>query len=71
MVLKVYSSTGMMCLAMYHRSVKEALQRARSGKGPTLIEAYTYRLSNHTTSDDASKYRCEKETRNWENRSIK
>jgi pyruvate dehydrogenase E1 component alpha subunit len=35
----------------------EALARARSGQGPTLIEAMTYRLSDHTTSDDASRYR--------------
>lgn len=37
--------------------VSEALARARSGGGPTLIEAVTYRLSDHTTSDDASRYR--------------
>jgi pyruvate dehydrogenase E1 component alpha subunit len=35
----------------------EALDRARSGGGPTLIEALTYRLSDHTTADDASRYR--------------
>ncbi len=51
-------------LAMYSTTNK-ALQKARSGKGPTLIEAYTYRMSNHTTSDDASKYRTEKETQEW------
>ncbi len=54
-------------LAMYTQ-VDQALKRARNGDGPTLIEAYTYRLSNHTTSDDAGKYRSEKETRSWENR---
>ena len=37
--------------------VSEALARARSGGGPTLIEALTYRLSDHTTADDASRYR--------------
>jgi 2-oxoisovalerate dehydrogenase E1 component alpha subunit len=37
--------------------VGEALALARSGGGPTLIEAITYRLSDHTTSDDASRYR--------------
>jgi pyruvate dehydrogenase E1 component alpha subunit len=36
--------------------VQEALQRARSGKGPTLIEAVTYRLCDHTTADDMSRY---------------
>jgi 2-oxoisovalerate dehydrogenase E1 component alpha subunit len=37
--------------------VGEALERARSGGGPTLVEALTYRLSDHTTADDASRYR--------------
>jgi 2-oxoisovalerate dehydrogenase E1 component alpha subunit len=37
--------------------VAEAAARARSGGGPTVIEALTYRLSDHTTSDDASRYR--------------
>jgi pyruvate dehydrogenase E1 component alpha subunit len=54
-------------LAMYVQ-VDMALTKARKGGGPTLIEAYTYRLSNHTTSDDAGKYRSEKETRSWEDR---
>jgi pyruvate dehydrogenase E1 component alpha subunit len=34
-----------------------ALDRAHSGAGPTLIEALTYRLSDHTTADDATRYR--------------
>ncbi|MDB5903277.1 MAG: pyruvate dehydrogenase (acetyl-transferring) component subunit alpha [Betaproteobacteria bacterium] len=34
-----------------------ALERARAGGGPSLIEAVTYRLSDHTTADDASRYR--------------
>jgi pyruvate dehydrogenase E1 component alpha subunit len=51
-------------LAMYAVS-KEALQKARDGGGPTLIEAYTYRMSSHTTSDDPSKYRSDKETQEW------
>jgi pyruvate dehydrogenase E1 component alpha subunit len=37
--------------------VGEALEAARSGAGPCLIEALTYRLSDHTTADDASRYR--------------
>jgi 2-oxoisovalerate dehydrogenase E1 component alpha subunit len=37
--------------------VAEALEAARRGGGPTLIEALTYRLSDHTTADDASRYR--------------
>ncbi len=38
-------------------TVAEAAARARAGEGPTVIEALTYRLSDHTTSDDASRYR--------------
>jgi pyruvate dehydrogenase E1 component alpha subunit len=38
-------------------TVAAALARARAGGGPTVIEALTYRLSDHTTSDDASRYR--------------
>jgi len=38
-------------------AVSEAADRARRGDGPTVIEAMTYRLSDHTTSDDASRYR--------------
>ena len=51
-------------LAMY-RAAKDALDRARSGKGPTLIEAVTYRLMMHTTSDDPGKYRDENITKEW------
>ncbi len=43
-------------IAMRH-VMDEALTRARTGGGPTLIEAMTYRLSDHTTADDASRYR--------------
>ena len=35
----------------------EALERARQGGGPTVVEALTYRLSDHTTADDATRYR--------------
>jgi pyruvate dehydrogenase E1 component alpha subunit len=51
-------------LAMY-AATKEALDKARSGGEPTLIEAYTYRMGNHTTSDDASRYRTEEEVGEW------
>lgn len=40
-----------------HEVTVEALNRARSGQGPTLIEAVTYRMGAHTTSDDPTKYR--------------
>jgi pyruvate dehydrogenase E1 component alpha subunit len=54
-------------LAMYALT-KEALEKARSGGGPTLIEAFTYRMGNHTTSDDASRYRNEAEVNDWSRR---
>jgi 2-oxoisovalerate dehydrogenase E1 component alpha subunit len=41
--------------------LERALQRARSGQGPTVVEGLTYRLSDHTTADDASRYRLSKE----------
>ena len=47
---------------------KEAVEVARSGGGPTLIEAYTYRLGDHTTSDDARRYRLTAEAKKWEAR---
>lgn len=43
-------------LAVYDR-LQHAIERARAGKGPMLIECVTYRLGDHTTSDDASRYR--------------
>jgi pyruvate dehydrogenase E1 component alpha subunit len=42
-------------------AVEQALARARAGSGPSLIEAVTYRLSDHTTADDASRYRDDAE----------
>jgi pyruvate dehydrogenase E1 component alpha subunit len=49
-------------------AVQEAVERARAGKGPTLIECITYRLSLHTTADDPTKYRSEEEVKKWEKR---
>lgn len=43
-------------IAVRH-ATETALERARAGDGPTLIEAITYRLGDHTTADDASRYR--------------
>ncbi len=45
---------------------REAVDRARRGEGPTLIEALTYRLGPHTTADDPTRYRSEEEVREWE-----
>ncbi|MGY1499364.1 pyruvate dehydrogenase (acetyl-transferring) E1 component subunit alpha [Streptomyces sp. QTS52] len=43
-----------------------ALERARRGEGPTLVEAFTYRMGDHTTSDDATRYRHDDERVAWE-----
>jgi len=46
--------------------VTDAVRRARSGLGPTFIEALTYRIGAHSTSDDPTRYRTEEEVRAWE-----
>ncbi len=46
-------------------ATREALERARSGGGPTLIEAVTYRLGEHSTSDNSMKYRTREEVDIW------
>src|SRR3954453_13697259 len=51
-----------------HAVTSAALDRARSGGGPTFIEAYTYRMGAHTTSDDPTKYRLEHELELWRDR---
>jgi len=51
-------------LAVY-RATAEAVGRARAGGGPTLIEALTYRLGPHTTSDDPGRYRSPEEEAEW------
>jgi 2-oxoisovalerate dehydrogenase E1 component alpha subunit len=45
--------------------VEQAAARARAGDGPTLIEAVTYRLGAHTTSDDPTRYRDDAEVEEW------
>jgi 2-oxoisovalerate dehydrogenase E1 component alpha subunit len=42
-----------------------ALQRAREGSGPTMVEAYTYRMGAHTTTDDPTRYRMSDELEHW------
>ena len=44
---------------------RAALERAREGSGPTLIEAWTYRMGPHTTSDDPTRYRLAAELETW------
>ncbi len=51
-----------------YEATRNALSRARKGNGPTLIEAVTYRLGDHTTADDAVIYRDEKEVKLWTRR---
>ncbi len=48
-----------------YQATQEALERARRGEGPSLIEARCYRLIMHTTADDPSKYREKEETEVW------
>jgi pyruvate dehydrogenase E1 component alpha subunit len=50
--------------AMY-AALKEAQDYAKAGNGPVLIEALTYRIGAHTTSDDPSKYRSKEEEEEW------
>ena len=45
---------------------RAALDNARHGNGPTLIEAYTYRMGAHTTSDDPTRYRIASEVEAWQ-----
>src|SRR5881396_3312985 len=52
-------------LAVY-AAAREAVERARAGEGPTLIESVTYRLGVHTTADDPTKYRTQEEVTAWE-----
>jgi pyruvate dehydrogenase E1 component alpha subunit len=54
-------------LAVY-AAAQEAVQRARTGGGPTLIECVTYRLTMHTTADDPTRYRSDEEVEKWSKR---
>jgi len=54
-------------LAVY-AAAKEAVDRARAGQGPTLIECVTYRMAMHTTADDPKRYRTEEEVEKWRER---
>ncbi|MCU1278557.1 MAG: 3-methyl-2-oxobutanoate dehydrogenase, partial [bacterium] len=64
-----YGFPGVRCdgndvLAVY-ACVRDAVERARRGDGPTLVEALTYRMSAHSSSDDPSRYRDENVTAAW------
>ncbi|XXX75749.1 thiamine pyrophosphate-dependent dehydrogenase E1 component subunit alpha [Sorangium sp. So ce134] len=51
-------------IAVY-RAVSEAVARARAGGGPSFIEALTYRVGAHSSSDDPSRYRSQEEVDRW------
>ncbi|MFJ9585224.1 pyruvate dehydrogenase (acetyl-transferring) E1 component subunit alpha [Streptomyces acidicola] len=60
--VRVDGNDVLACLAV----TKWALERARNGEGPTLVEAYTYRMGAHTTNDDPTRYRHDDERAAWE-----
>lgn len=49
-----------------YKAAKDAVDKARKGEGPTFIECVTYRMCDHSTSDDAKRYRSELEVKDWE-----
>ncbi len=51
--------------AAMHQVLTEAVDRARAGGGPTLVEAVTYRIDAHTNADDATRYRADDEVAAW------
>lgn len=55
-------------LLAVHQVVSDAVERARGGEGPTLIETLTYRLGDHNTADDASRYQSADDRTAWEER---
>jgi pyruvate dehydrogenase E1 component alpha subunit len=54
-------------LAVY-KATKEAVEKARNGGGPTMIECLTYRMGPHSTSDDPNRYRTKAEIEFWKRR---
>jgi len=59
--LRVDGNDVLACLAV----TRQASDRARDGEGPTMIEAFTYRMGAHTTTDDPSRYRSSDELEHW------
>jgi pyruvate dehydrogenase E1 component alpha subunit len=59
--VRVDGNDVLACLAV----TRQALERARDGEGPTLIEAFTYRMGAHTTTDDPTRYRSASELEHW------
>jgi TPP-dependent pyruvate/acetoin dehydrogenase alpha subunit len=62
--LQVDGNDALACYA----STKVALEKARRGGGPTMIETVTYRMGPHSTSDDPTRYRNSKDTERWSSR---
>ncbi|MFF5449056.1 pyruvate dehydrogenase (acetyl-transferring) E1 component subunit alpha [Streptomyces sp. NPDC012888] len=62
--VRVDGNDVLACLAV----TRWALERARQGEGPTLVEAFTYRMGAHTTSDDPTRYRRDEERAAWESK---
>lgn len=62
--MPTYQVDGNDLLGVY-KIAKECIDRARGGGGPSFIEAVTYRLADHTTADDARRYRDQKEVDAW------
>ncbi|WEH40701.1 pyruvate dehydrogenase (acetyl-transferring) E1 component subunit alpha [Streptomyces sp. AM 2-1-1] len=60
--VRVDGNDVLACLAV----TKASLERCRRGEGPSLVEAFTYRMGAHTTSDDPTKYRADEERAAWE-----
>ena len=59
--VRVDGNDVLACLAV----TRAALQRARDGEGPTMIEAFTYRMGAHTTTDDPTRYRLAADLEHW------
>jgi 2-oxoisovalerate dehydrogenase E1 component subunit alpha len=59
--LRVDGNDVLACYAV----TRKAMQAAREGQGPTLIEAFTYRMGAHTTTDDPTRYRLASELEVW------
>jgi 2-oxoisovalerate dehydrogenase E1 component alpha subunit len=59
--VRVDGNDVLACLAV----TRKAMQAARDGQGPTMIEAFTYRMGAHTTTDDPSRYRLAAELETW------
>ena len=59
--VRVDGNDVLACLAV----TRKAMQAAREGQGPTLIEAFTYRMGAHTTTDDPTRYRLASELEAW------